>query len=122
MVRAHASLAVIMDSAPYQSRAARDDVDFVLAAAALDFELRIYFPGPAILQLAADRDASGALLPGGYRAWAALPDLSPARIFAEKKWAEFCANRGLDLVLPFETLNAEQMKQSWRLCDHAVVL
>jgi sulfur relay (sulfurtransferase) DsrF/TusC family protein len=116
------SLGMIVNTPPYGNRTARDSIDFALAAAAMDFELRVYFPGLAILQLAAERNASAAMLPGGYRAWAALPDLSAARIFVEQQWQVFCQARELDLVMPVEALSAAGMKQSWRGCDHVIVL
>jgi sulfur relay (sulfurtransferase) DsrF/TusC family protein len=116
------SLALIVQSAPYRDRVARSDVDIALAAAALDFDIRIYFQGYSVMQLAARRNASKALLPKGYRAWAALPDLAGARIFAEQKWLDLCLAAGLELVLPVESLGAAEMKRSWRTCDHVLVL
>ena len=121
-VKQRPGLALIITAPPYRSRVARDSVDFSLAAAAMDFDLRVYFPGQAILQLVAGRDASAAMLPGGYRAWAALPDLSPSRIFVEQQWEEYCQSKGLELVMPVEALSATGMKRSWRVCQHVMVL
>jgi len=118
----HPSLALIVTSPPYSSRVARDSIDFSLAAAAMNFDLRVYFPGQAVLQLVAGRDASAAMLPGGYRAWAALPDLSPTRIFVERQWEEYCQSKGLELVMPVEALSAAGMKRSWRVCQNVIVL
>jgi sulfur relay (sulfurtransferase) DsrF/TusC family protein len=115
-------LGLIVNAPPYRSRVARDGVDFALAAAAMEFDLRIYFPGAAILQLVVARDPSAAKLPGGYRAWAALPDLTDTRVFAQRRWEKFCRAGGLQLALPVEALDAGRMKQSWRHCDHVVVL
>lgn len=116
------SIGLIVNAPPYRNRVARDGVDFALAAAVMDFELRVYFPGAAILQLVATRDPSAADLPGGYRAWAALPDLSDARIFVERNWDEICRSGGLELTLPVEPLDPEDMQKSWRCCDHVVVI
>lgn len=116
------SLALIIQSGPYQSRVARDGIDFALAAAAMEMELRVYFPGQAVMQLARDRSCGHALLPGGYRAWSALPELSPARIFAERSWLDFFQSKGVEWVMPVEALSGPALKQSWRACDHAVVL
>jgi len=116
------SLALIVQSAPYSGRVARADVDIALAAAALEFEIRVYFQGFSMLQLVARRNASNALLPTGYRAWAALPDLVDARIFAERKWLDVCQAAGLQLVLPVEALGEAEMVRSWRSCDHVLVL
>ena len=116
------SIGLIVNAPPYRSRVARDGVDFALAAAAMDFELRVYFPGAAILQLVAARDPSAAVLPGGYRAWAALPDLAEARVFVERHWDTICRSGGLELTLPVELLDPGEMRKSWRCCDHVVVL
>jgi len=117
-----ASLALIVQAAPYRRRVARSDVDIALAAAALDFNIRVYFQGWSVMQLAARRNAAKALLPDGYRAWAALPDLADARIFAERKWLDFCHAAELGLILPVEALGGAEMKRSWRDCDHVLVL
>lgn len=116
------SLALIIQSPPYQNRAARDGIDFALAAAAMEYELRVYFPGLAIMQLACERNSAEALLPAGYRAWSALPEISAAGIYAERSWMEYFQSRGLKWVMPVKALSASALKQSWRACDHAVVL
>lgn len=115
-------LALLVQAAPYENRIARTDADFALAAAALDFEIRIYFSGHSVLQLLSRRNAGDAGLPAGYRAWAALPDLGHARMFAEQRWLDFCRTRGLELLTPVEGLDAAGMRRSWRSCDHVVVL
>ena len=115
-------LALIIRSWPGRSREARAEVDLALAALALDFELDVYFTGDAILQLAEDRNAVEALLPGGYRAWAALPDLGEARLFAESSWLKRCEKNGIGLTLPVEGLGFGRMKRQWRECDQVVVL
>ena len=65
------SLALIVRDPPFAHRAARADLDVALAAAAMDFRLEIFFFGQAIMQLALERDCRDAMLPAGYRAWAA---------------------------------------------------
>jgi len=117
-----ASLALIVQGAPYRRRVARSDLDMALAAAALDFNIRVYFPGHSVMQLAARRDVLKALLPKGYRAWATLPELAGARIFADRKWLDFCLAAELELILPVEALGEAEMKRSWRGCDHVLVL
>lgn len=113
---------MIVRSRPYAHRAARADLDFALAAAAMDFELEIYFVGDAVLQLADQRNSGGAMLPPGYRAWAALPDLVSTRVFAEELWTERCRERGISLLMPVEGLPAQQMSQAWRDCPRVMVL
>jgi sulfur relay (sulfurtransferase) DsrF/TusC family protein len=115
-------LALLVRSRPHRHRAARADLDFALAAAALDFDLDLYFLGAALLQLAAGRDGAAALLPAGYRAWAALPDLTGLRAYAERAWLERCARDCIELLLPVQALGAFEMTDQWRQCRHALLL
>jgi sulfur relay (sulfurtransferase) DsrF/TusC family protein len=118
----HSSLAIIVSSKPYEQRVARANIDLALAAAALDFELRVYFSGSSIFQLAAERQTENAMLPAGYRAWAALPDLAEVRIYVERRWLDICIARGVELSMPVEALNSSGMKRSWRNCQHVMVI
>lgn len=115
-------LALLVRGGPYRQRAARADLDFALAAAALDFDLDLYFLGAALLQLAAGRDGAAALLPAGYRAWGALPDLTRLRAYAEREWLERCARHSIELLLPVQALDAVDMTGRWRRCRHALLL
>jgi sulfur relay (sulfurtransferase) DsrF/TusC family protein len=115
-------LALLIRGRPYRQRAARADLDFALAAATLDFDLDLYFIGVALLQLAARRDGTAALLPAGYRAWAALPELTRLRAYAERAWLERCARDSIDLLLPVQALDAVEMRARWRQCRHALLL
>jgi sulfur relay (sulfurtransferase) DsrF/TusC family protein len=116
------SLALIVQSTPYQNREARADVDIALAAVALDFTIRVYFQGSSVMQLVDRRNPSDALLPKGYRAWAALPELGDVQIFAERQWLDFCREQKLELLLPVEALGETELKRSWRSCNHVMVL
>lgn len=116
------SLALIVQGSPYRDRVARVDVDMAIAAATLDFNVRIYFQGLSVMQLIAQRNPSEALLPKGYRAWAALPDLGSVRFFAERQWLDHCLAGELTLVLAVEALSDSEMRRSWRSCDHVLVL
>ena len=115
-------LALLVRGRPYRQRAARADLDLALAAAALDFDLDLYFLGAGLLQLAARRDGAAALLPSGYRAWAALPDLTGLRAYAEREWLERCARDSIELLLPVHALDAAEMADRWRWCRHALLL
>ena len=115
-------LALIVRGHPWHHRAARADLDLALAAAAMDFGLEVFFLGGALMQLAADRDSEAAMLPPGYRAWAALPDLAELRIFAEREWLERCERAAIPLVLPVQALSADEMRAKWRRCRHALVV
>ena len=116
------SLALLVQDAPYRSREVRASLDVALAAAAMDFQLEIYFRGAAIMQLAREMDGETALLPAGYRAWAGLPELVDTGFFAEQGRLEQCANRGIELLLPVTGLSPEEWRRRWRLCDRAMVL
>jgi sulfur relay (sulfurtransferase) DsrF/TusC family protein len=116
------SLALIIQRAPYRDRVARADIDIALAAAALDFQIRIYFLGLSVLQVA-ERDIDPeAMLPKGYRAWTSLPDLADTRVFAERRWLDFCQAGGIELLMPVEALEETEMRRSWRSCKHVLAL
>jgi hypothetical protein len=72
--------------------------------------------------VAAGRDGAAALLPAGYRAWAALPELTALRAYAERAWLERCARDSIDLLLPVQALDAAGMKARWRECRHVLLL
>jgi sulfur relay (sulfurtransferase) DsrF/TusC family protein len=116
------SLALLVQSRPYEHRASRANLDLALAAAAMDFELYIYFAGSAVLQLATRRNCDAALLPPGYRAWAALPELAETVVFCEKAWLDYCRLMKTELVLPTKALTPTEMVTSWRRHDHAMVI
>lgn len=115
-------LALIARNPPWACRAARSDVDVALAAAAMDFTLEIYFLGAALMQLAAERDSREAMLPAGYRAWSALPELSEVTFFGEREWLKRCDRAAIRLLLPVQSLSAEAMQSRWLRCQYAWVL
>jgi sulfur relay (sulfurtransferase) DsrF/TusC family protein len=117
-----AVLALIVRGHPWHHRAARADLDLALAAVAMDIDLEVYFLGGALMQLAAHRDSEDALLPPGYRAWAALPELAEARFYAEREWLDRCADAAIELILPVRALSAGQMRAGWRRCRHVLVV
>jgi sulfur relay (sulfurtransferase) DsrF/TusC family protein len=119
---AAARLGLVVRSHCWHLRAARTDLDLALAAAAMDFSLEVYFLGPALLQLAADRDSERAMLPAGYRAWAALPELAEVVVYAERDWLEFCRRSAIRLLLPVQGLDAEALRAGWRQCRHVLVV
>lgn len=116
------TLALLVQSRPYENRASRANLDLALAAAAMDIELYVYFAGAAILQLASGRDCETALLPPGYRAWAALPELAETVVYGEQAWLDFCESMKTELVLPVRALSAPEMSAHWRRHDHAMVI
>ena len=115
-------LALLVRSSPCTGRETRAEVDLALAALALDFSLEIYFFGDAVLQLAKDKTGAGALVPGGYKAWAALPELGDVTVYAESAWTARCERAGVEWLLPVEQLGPARMKNAWRQCDRVVVL
>lgn len=115
-------MGLIVRHPPWHHRAARADVDLALAAAAMDFQIEVYFLGSALLQLTAERDSRMALLPTGYRAWVSLPGLTDARVYAEQAWLDVCARRGIPLLLDPDPLSPAAMRDSWRRCRHVLVV
>jgi len=115
-------LALVVRGHPYQRRAAREDLDLALAAAALGRPLEVYFLGVALLQLATLREVEVAQLPPGYRAWSSLPELGEVQCFGEREWLKRCERNGLGLMLPVQSLGADEMRAAWRRCQHLLTL
>jgi sulfur relay (sulfurtransferase) DsrF/TusC family protein len=120
-VRKARRISLLVRNHPYRRRAPRTDLDTALAAAALDIEVELYFLGRAVLQLAAVRDPEPALLPPGYRGWAALSELSDARLFADREWLQRCAADRIGLSLQVEALHAAEMARRWRLSERVLL-
>lgn len=116
------SLALLVRSRPHTDRETRSRPDLALAAAALDFRVEVYFIGSALMQLAAELDSAAALLPAGYRAWAAVTELSEACFFADAAWLERLEGQGIDFIVPVHGLGTDSMRQRWRECAHVVVV
>lgn len=115
-------IALLVRSIPYEHRAPRADLDLALAAVVMDYTLELYFLGSAVMHLAVEREATAALLPGGYRSWAALPDMAEVHVHARQDWLDRCERHGIRLVLPVEGLDETQMKRKWRQCGHVMVI
>lgn len=115
-------LGLVVRAAPYARRAPRADLDLALAGAALDFELEVYFLGPAVLQLAADRDVAAARLPPGLRGWSALPALAEVSLFAERDWLKRCERSGIELTASVTAMAADEMRLAWGRCNPVLVL
>jgi sulfur relay (sulfurtransferase) DsrF/TusC family protein len=118
----HCRLALLVRSGAFDHRTARSEIDLALAASALDFKLELFFLGAAVLQLVPERDTARALLPGGLKAWAALPDFSPARVYAEQGWLDRCRSDSLALILPVTGLRPTEFQKHWRRCNHVLVV
>ena len=118
-------LGMIVRSTPYAQRSARTQLDVALMAATLDFDLRLYFIGAAVLQLVPRGDISPALLTAGYRAWASLPDLfeqAELRAFAEPSWLDRLQANNLQTCLPVQASSSRDMRCQWTACDRLLVL
>ena len=115
-------LGLVVRAAPYARRAPRADLDLALAGAALDFELEVFFLGPALLQLAADREVVAAQLPSGLRGWSALPALAEASLFAERDWLKRCERSGIELTAPVTAMAADEMRRGWGRCSQGLVV
>jgi sulfur relay (sulfurtransferase) DsrF/TusC family protein len=116
------SLALIVRSPPYQQRASRAELDLALAAAAMDLRLEVYFLGASLLQIIGNKDSKPAMLPAGYRAWAALADLGDASLYADIDWLARFPEPEFRLLMPTTGMNTRQMNAAWRGCDYSMVL
>lgn len=74
-------LGLLICQPPWKGRSGRDQLDFALAAAALEIELRLFFLNAGVQQLWDDHQPEKAGLPRGLRGWKALPELTCARYF-----------------------------------------
>ncbi len=90
-----------------------------LVVAALQQPLRLYFAGPAVLQLQTGRQPAAAQLPPGYRGWASLPELTEVCAFAEPEWQQRLVNGSL---LELQTASPAEMRCDWQACGKVLVL
>lgn len=116
------ALALLVRDPAYRLRSARVDLDMALSAAAMDLDVRVYFLGAAVLQLAADRATSAAKLPAGLKGWAALPDIGEISVYAEQDWLDRLADRSVPLILPVKGRDRDWMKTHWRQSRWAMVV
>jgi len=116
------SLGLVVRQGPYADRSARAQLDVALAAAALEVPLEIYFMGEGIWQLAARREFADALLPGGLKGWAALPDMTSVRYFAPPDYCSRLEKLGIETVVPLERLESKAMAARWRACSQVMAL
>ncbi len=118
-------LGLVIRSTAYAQRSTRTQLDVALLAASVDFDLRLYFLGAAVLQLTARGDMAAAQLPAGYRAWASLPGLfehAGLVAFAEPEWLNRLHKNGLQSCLPVQASTASDMRQDWFECDKLLTL
>jgi sulfur relay (sulfurtransferase) DsrF/TusC family protein len=118
-------LGLVVRNTAYAQRSARGQLDVALLAAAVDFDLHIYFLGSAVLQLTDRGDLTEAQLPAGYRAWASLPDLferAELQVFVEPDWLEKLHSKGLQTCLPVLPGNPMDMQRDWARCDRLLTL
>jgi len=128
-VRKPFHLGLVVRSPVYEQRSPRTQLDVALLAATLDFRLSLYFVDAAVLQLVQGTepkpDTASALLPGGYRAWASLPDLfeqTELNAFAEPECLERLRRLGMQTCLPLQAGTAAEMRLDWAACDKVLVL
>lgn len=116
---------LIIRSLAYEHRSARSQLDVAMLAASLDFELRLYFMGEAVMQLAPRDDYHSAMLPAGYRAWASLPELieqAGLHAFAEPGWLAKMQKNKIKPCLDLLPADAVQMRKDWARCDRVLML
>lgn len=117
-----APVGFIVRQPPYAQRSPRAQLDVALAAAALELPLEIYFLGDGIWQLVVRREASVALLPGGLKGWAALPDMTEVRFFAEPNQCNRLKRLGAQTAVPVQALDGSSMARRWQGCSKVVAL
>ena len=116
------TVGLIINSGPYQQRSARSQLDVALVAAVLELPLRLYFIGPAVLQLLDSRKPVMARLPAGYRAWASLAELTEVSAFAEPRWLNRLETKPAAMVIVPTPQELVGMRKDWQSCDKVLVL
>jgi sulfur relay (sulfurtransferase) DsrF/TusC family protein len=117
-----APLALIVRQAPHAQRSARAQLDFALAAAAIETPLEIYFFGDGLWQLTATREPAAAMLPSGLRGWGAIAEMTRVRFFAEPRLCERVSALGQETVVPLEPLECADMHRRWAGCMQVISL
>lgn len=115
-------LGLLIRSGPWCGRSSRDQLDIALAAAALGFELELFFMGAGVLQLLADRDGRQAGLPPGHKAWASLTDLAPTRAWVEQGRFEQIQAAGVGWLMTVQAAEAGAMLVRQAQCDRLLVI
>ncbi len=123
MAAALQKLGLVVRQGPGNGRGDREQVDFALAAAAMEIELELFFLGEGLLQLIDTRTADPEHgVPPGHRAWAALPEMTALRAFAEDGVVAQWQGQGISLLLPVEPLSAAEMNARQLECHRMLVL
>lgn len=115
-------LGLVVRSAPFKGRSARDQLDLALAAAVLDCSLELFFMGQGGLQLLASHDPGAAGLPRGSRGWKSLPGLTHVRAFVSSDLASELAGTGQELLLETTVVTHAEMADRLAACDQVLVL
>ena len=118
----NATIGLVLRSVPYQQRSAREQLDVALTAAALEIPLRLYFQGASVLQLVRERDCGPARLPGGYRGWGTLTELTEVQAHAELDWLKRLAKYTSETVLDLAPMTVQAMRDDLASCTRVLVL
>lgn len=115
-------LALVVRQAPYAQRSARSQLDFALAAAALELPLEVYFLGEGVWQLVTEREASAAGLPRGLKGWAAIATMTEVSFFGESDQLQLMQDNGVETLVPVEGLTGFKMANRWQSCSQVLSL
>ncbi len=118
----HRRFGLLVRSAPFFGRSARDQLDIALAAATLDWSLELFFVGPGALQLLGDSQPSKAGLPRGLRAWSSLADLTEVKAWVVPGDKERLLAAGVGLLIEVDELAESGMAVRLSRCDQVWVV
>lgn len=109
-------------SAPFTGRSSRDQLDVALAAVSMEINLELFFSGEGILQLLTDRDPHAGGLPGGIKAWKALPDLGEVKAWASAETIRKYVPEHARLLLEVQPGEPAELARRLAACDPVMVL
>jgi sulfur relay (sulfurtransferase) DsrF/TusC family protein len=115
-------LGLIIRSAPFTGRAARDQLDVALAAATVEYALELFFIGQGALQLVSRHEPAAACLPRGSRGWKSLPTLTEVNAWVEPGARAQFDTLGQPCLLDVAELDGPQMADRLQACDRVWVI
>ena len=113
---------LLVRSASFCGRSARDQLDIALAAATLDWTLELFFLGPGSLQLLEGCQPSQAGLPRGLRAWKSLADLTEVKAWVVPGVRERLFAAGHSPLIKVDELAESDMALRLAHCDQVWVV
>jgi len=120
--RSKRTAGLVVCSPPFSGRSSRDQLDVALAAASMEIDLELFFSGEGILQLLADRNPRTGGLPGGIKAWKALPDLCEVNAWASAETIRKYVPKTARMLLEVQPVEQAELARRLAACDPVMVI